>query len=161
MLFPLHHAKIPASLPFIGMHRRMSGRPGASRDPMSPVLRRMRSTYNRSSHDPQEQFSLSRSKYVLKTWNFSQPISAIPIRGAYARAARDFLTRVSFTEWRNLADIASIHVAAWIETLGQSLATPSLKQHLAAIRRLFDWLVTGQITATNPAASVRGPRTLL
>ena len=32
------------------------------------------------------------------------------------------------------------------------------KQKLAAIRMLFDWLVTGQIVPTNPAASVRGPK---
>jgi site-specific recombinase XerC len=35
---------------------------------------------------------------------------------------------------------------------------PSVKQHLAAIRMLFDWLVTGQIIATNPARAVRGPK---
>jgi integrase/recombinase XerC len=29
---------------------------------------------------------------------------------------------------------------------------------LAAIRHLFDWLVTGQVVPVNPAASVRGPR---
>lgn len=56
-----------------------------------------------------------------------------------------------------MADIAPIHVAAWIETLGQSLSPPSVKQRLAAVRHLFDWLVTGQVIATNPAASVRGP----
>ena len=33
-----------------------------------------------------------------------------------------------------------------------------MKQHLAAIRMLFDWLVTGQVVATNPAHSVRGPK---
>lgn len=32
-----------------------------------------------------------------------------------------------------------------------------ITQHLAAIRHLFDWLVVGQIVATNPASSVRGP----
>ncbi len=32
-----------------------------------------------------------------------------------------------------------------------------MKQQLAAIRHLFDWLVTGQVIPTNPAASVRGP----
>ncbi|WP_294137503.1 hypothetical protein [Sphingobium sp.] len=57
----------------------------------------------------------------------------------------------------NLADIAPIHVAAWIETLGQSLAPPSVKQRQAAIRHLFDWLVTGQVIATNRAASARSP----
>ena len=34
---------------------------------------------------------------------------------------------------------------------------PTIKQHLAAIRRLFDWLVIGQVIPTNPATSVRGP----
>jgi site-specific recombinase XerC len=35
---------------------------------------------------------------------------------------------------------------------------PTVKQHLAAIRMLFDWLVTGQVLATNPAHAVRGPK---
>ena len=34
---------------------------------------------------------------------------------------------------------------------------PTIKQHLAAIRRLCDRLVTGQVIPTNPATSVRGP----
>jgi site-specific recombinase XerC len=33
-----------------------------------------------------------------------------------------------------------------------------VKQHLACIRMLFDWLVTGQVIAVNPAHAVRGPR---
>jgi hypothetical protein len=33
-----------------------------------------------------------------------------------------------------------------------------VKQHLAAIRMLLDWLVVGQVLAMNPAASVRGPK---
>jgi len=32
-----------------------------------------------------------------------------------------------------------------------------VKQQLAAIRHLFDWLVMGQVMPLNPAASVRGP----
>ena len=32
-----------------------------------------------------------------------------------------------------------------------------VKQRLAALRHLFDWLVTGQVVPVNPAASVRGP----
>jgi site-specific recombinase XerD len=49
-------------------------------------------------------------------------------------------------------------VAAYIEQLTARLAKPSVKQHLAAIRMLFDWLVVGQVMATNPAAPVRGPK---
>ena len=35
---------------------------------------------------------------------------------------------------------------------------PSIKQHLAAVRMLFDWLVVGQVLPANPAAAVRGPK---
>ena len=38
------------------------------------------------------------------------------------------------------------------------MSKPTVKQHLAATRMLFDWLVTGQVIATNPAHSVRGPK---
>ena len=33
-----------------------------------------------------------------------------------------------------------------------------MKQQLAAVRMLFDWLITGQVVPTNPAAAVRGPK---
>jgi integrase/recombinase XerD len=52
-------------------------------------------------------------------------------------------------------------VAAYIEWLGkpdgQGLSRPSMKQHLAALRMLFDWLVVGHIIEHNPAHAVRGP----
>jgi integrase len=49
-------------------------------------------------------------------------------------------------------------VAAYIEQLQASHAKPSIKQQLATIRMLFDWLVVGQVVETNPAHAVRGPR---
>lgn len=59
----------------------------------------------------------------------------------------------------NLDNIHSIHIATYIEVLQQSeLSAPSVKQHLAGIRMLFDWLVTGHIVEVNPATSVRGPK---
>jgi integrase len=33
-----------------------------------------------------------------------------------------------------------------------------VKQQLAAVRMLFDWLITGQVVPFNPAAAVRGPK---
>lgn len=57
-----------------------------------------------------------------------------------------------------LEQVQPIHVAAYIEQLMTVLAKPSVKQHLAAIRMLFDWLVTGQVMPTNPAHAVRGPK---
>jgi integrase/recombinase XerC len=38
------------------------------------------------------------------------------------------------------------------------MSEPTVKQQLAAIRHLFDWLVVGQIVPVNPAAAVRGPQ---
>jgi site-specific recombinase XerC len=38
------------------------------------------------------------------------------------------------------------------------MAKPSVKQQLAAIRQMFNYLVTGGILPINPAASVRGPK---
>jgi len=49
-------------------------------------------------------------------------------------------------------------VAAYIEELQGELSKPSVKQHLAALRMLFDWLVVGHMLEVNPAHAVRGPR---
>lgn len=38
------------------------------------------------------------------------------------------------------------------------MAKPSVKQRLAALRQLFDYLVTGGILPSNPAISARGPK---
>ena len=76
-------------------------------------------------------------------------------RLAYARAVRDFL---EWCEARGftLELIEPVAVAAYIEQHPGS--RPTVKQHLAAIRMLFDWLVTGQILPVNPVWSVRGPK---
>jgi hypothetical protein len=57
-----------------------------------------------------------------------------------------------------LEDIEPIAIAAYIEELGAEIAKPSVKQHLAAIRQLFDYLVTGGVLVSTPAGSVRGPK---
>ena len=36
-------------------------------------------------------------------------------------------------------------------------AAPTVKQRLAAIRMLFNWLILRQVMEINPAAAVRGP----
>jgi site-specific recombinase XerD len=54
--------------------------------------------------------------------------------------------------------IVPMHVAAYIKSMGGNFEKPTVKQHLAAIRMLFDWLVVGQVVATNPAHAVRGPK---
>ncbi len=78
-------------------------------------------------------------------------------REAYFRAVSRFF---AWCQERGLAldTIRPVHVATYIEGFTASLAAPSVKQHLAAIRMLFDWLVTGQIVTFNPASAVRGPK---
>jgi site-specific recombinase XerD len=73
-------------------------------------------------------------------------------REAYGRAVRRFFDWAS-TRGLTLEAIEPVHVAAYVEQDDRSAAT--VKQHLSAIRRLFDWLVTGQVITDNPAAPVR------
>ena len=47
-------------------------------------------------------------------------------------------------------------MAAYIRTHPGS--APTVKQHLAPIRVLCDWLVIHQVLPVNPAAAVRGPK---
>jgi len=55
--------------------------------------------------------------------------------------------------------IEPVAVAAYVEKLlRDGLSKPTVKQHLAAIRMMFDWMVTGGVLAVNPAAAVRGPK---
>jgi integrase/recombinase XerD len=84
-------------------------------------------------------------------------------RRAYYKAAGRFS---DWCEGRRLylADLKPPHVAAYVEMLGTpapagaGLSKPSVKQHLAALRMLFDWLVVGHVLDLNPAHAVRGPK---
>lgn len=79
-------------------------------------------------------------------------------RRAYGRAAVEFAVWCEENGIEQLQDIQPFHIAVYVQALGDRLEAPSVKQHLAAIRMLFDWLVVGQVIATNPAAPVRGPK---
>ena len=76
---------------------------------------------------------------------------------AYLAAVRRFAT---WCERRGVAldQVEPMVVAAYVEQLSGALSAPSVKQHLAALRMLFDWLVVGQVLPFNPASSVRGPK---
>ena len=86
---------------------------------------------------------------------FAARIANRRTRAAYARAVGQFL---AWCEVRGLAleAVSPLHVAAYIRTHPGS--APTVKQHLAAIRMLGDWLVVSQVLAVNPAAAVRGPK---
>lgn len=78
-------------------------------------------------------------------------------RAVYAHAIGRFC-RWCDSQSITLTCVRSLVVATYIEQLGSDLKPPTVKLHLAAIRSLFDYLVTGQIVPFNPAASVRGPK---
>ena len=76
-------------------------------------------------------------------------------------AGRVRASRGQFLAWCEdrgigLAAIAPLHVAAYIRTHPGSV--PTVKQHLAALRMLCDWLVVSQVLPVSPAAAVRGPK---
>jgi hypothetical protein len=78
-------------------------------------------------------------------------------RRAYARACGRFF---AWCEERGLTltVIRSHDVASWVEELQEKHEAPGVKQQLAVVRMLFDWLITGQVVPTNPTAAVRGPK---
>lgn len=97
------------------------------------------------------------SRAAQRTFEFfTANIRNLNTRKAYARAAAEFAAWCQARGITELGQVQPVHVAAYIE--GLQLAAPSVKQRLAALRMLFDWLVVGQVIPTNPAASVRGPK---
>ena len=88
---------------------------------------------------------------------FTANISNDHTRRAYARACARFF---AWCEDRGLTltAIRPFDVAAWVKELQENHAAPDVKQQLAAVRMLFDWLITGQVMPMNPAAAVRGPK---
>ena len=100
---------------------------------------------------------------------FAASIENDNTRMAYYRAACSFFAWLDQYDVGELADIEPFHVAAYIKALKVSepgdrsvreraASRPTVKQHLAAIRMLFDWLIVGQVLAINPAHPVRGPK---
>jgi site-specific recombinase XerD len=77
-------------------------------------------------------------------------------RLAYAEAISQFFDWCEARRFTSLDLIEPVVVAAYVES--HEASAPTVKQHLAAIRKLFDWLVVGQILLHNPATSVRGPQ---
>jgi len=78
-------------------------------------------------------------------------------RRAYGRAVRDFLMWCEARHIKSLKEIRPVLVAAYIEKLTKEKEPQTVKQALAAIRMLFNWLVIGQVVPSNPAAAVSGP----
>jgi integrase/recombinase XerD len=76
-------------------------------------------------------------------------------RTAYMKAVAQFCRWCEAHELQ-LHSIRPLHVSAYIESM--SLSPPSVKQHLAALRGLFNWFVIKQAVPDNPALFVKGPK---
>lgn len=79
-------------------------------------------------------------------------------RIAYANALSDFMEWCDTAGIYTFQQLRAFHVAAWVEVMGQSHSASTVKQHLAAVKSLMDWLVVAQVLPHNPASPVRGPR---
>lgn len=79
-------------------------------------------------------------------------------RRAYLEAVRQFSAFCTEIGLQDLAEVQPVHVAAFVEAQLRTHSRPTVKQHLAALRMLFDWMVVGQVIPTNPAHAVRGPK---
>jgi len=77
-------------------------------------------------------------------------------RAAYAKAVGQFFAWCDQRGVRDLTQLNPVLISGYVESHPGS--PPTVKQHLAAIRMLFDWLVIGQVVPMNPASSVRGPK---
>jgi site-specific recombinase XerD len=88
---------------------------------------------------------------------FTANINNPHTRRAYARARARFF---AWCEQRGLTltTIRPFDAAAWVNELQEKYGAPGVKQQLAAVRMLFDWLITGQVVPFNPASAVRGPK---
>jgi site-specific recombinase XerD len=79
-------------------------------------------------------------------------------RAAYSIGVRSFFTWLEKQGLAELGDIRAHHVSAYTEMLTREKQALTVRQHLAAIRRLFDCLIVGRVVDQNPAAAARGPR---
>jgi site-specific recombinase XerD len=89
---------------------------------------------------------------------FTAQINNDHTRKSYLNATKRFATWCEQHALHELVDVEPIHVAAFVKDLQKGFSPPTVKQHLAALRMLFDWLVTGHVIETNPAHAVRGPK---
>jgi site-specific recombinase XerD len=89
---------------------------------------------------------------------FTAQIENDHTRKAYLNATRRFAAWCQAHELGELIQVQPFHVAAFVKDLRGEFTPPTVKQHLAALRMLFDWLVTGHILDVNPAHAVRGPK---
>jgi site-specific recombinase XerD len=80
-------------------------------------------------------------------------------RRAYGRSLGSFFAFLEVGGRARIQDFGPLDVRDYLEAAkANGLSTATLKQHMAAIRMLFNHLVTGGVIDHNPALSVKAPR---
>ena len=134
------------------------GQANMMEQPLVPVARKTAITKERATPQvvvPALIADLGEESSWRYTEFFSANISNPNTRRAYGRACLRFL---AWCDERGLTQIRPNDLATYIAADLADASAPNVKQQLAAIRMLFDWLVIGQMMPSNPAASVRGPK---
>ena len=75
---------------------------------------------------------------------FSSHIRNKNTRRAYLEAVRQFSAFCAEIGIVDLAQVEPIHVAAFVEAQPKTQSKPTVKQRLAALRMLFDWMVVAR-----------------
>jgi hypothetical protein len=75
-------------------------------------------------------------------------------RAAYAQSVGQFC-RWCEGRGMELRDVSPIAIAGYVEDLMSKREAPTVKQHLAAIRMHFDWLVTGHVVPVGARPEAR------
>ena len=91
---------------------------------------------------------------------FAAEIANPSTRAAYAKAVTRFFNWCD-NRGLDLDQISPATVTDYAEDLQSAYRASTTKQHLAAIRRLFEWLVVGHVVPSNPVATVRGPTSVM
>jgi integrase/recombinase XerD len=81
-------------------------------------------------------------------------------RAAYRRSVAMFFGFLETLDVEDLAEVATPHVALWVELLERDhqLADTTRRLRLAGVRSLFQYLVARGVVATDPTAAVQGPK---
>lgn len=96
-------------------------------------------------------------KAAKRFWEFFMGVSKNHnTRMAYKRAT------YRFADWceqyaLELSDIEPVHIEAYTQQMEATHAPASIKQHMSALKKLFDFFITGQIVTFNPVDAVARP----
>lgn len=87
---------------------------------------------------------------------FTEEVKSPAMRMTYAQAV------VRFCSWADrrghtVEELTTIVISIYVEQLGLRSPLATVKQHLAAVRLLFDWFVISGIVTANPVERVPDP----